>query len=398
MLMQSTLAFASLLLVSQTASETVAPEQARKLVERSLPFLREEGLDWPRQRRCVACHHVGFLVWSHNEAQRLQFKVDVGELKYWTEWAVRYARYEGTFYQLNEPTFAALAKRKVAEETIKKLKDVKLTYVTAEDFREELKRATSEETLAAHDDLILRMSAKPGQGGAGEDSNPKAGPGTVASELLLAGAGPLTATPAESAKALVGRLVVTQRPDGSWKHGGQFDALNRPAQESTEATTAWNALALIAYDVPSEDAARTRDKALAYLKNTKPGVSLDSAAVHVLLAHALKENGRRDALVKELRDLQNADGGWGWLKATKRSDAWATGEVLYALGSVGVAHTDPAVQRAWRMLAATQREGGDWFVGTADIRKGGAKKTTDPIFTYWGTAWAAIGIMKTLPK
>ena len=61
--------------------------------------------------------------------------------------------------------------------------------------------------------------------------------------------------------------------------------------------------------------------------------------------------------------------------------------------------TSPLITHdALSWLAKTQREDGDWFVGTADIRKGGAKKSTDPIFTYWGTAWAAIGIMKTLPK
>lgn len=417
MLIHPALTLLSLTLVAQPPESAAVPEkvtieQARKVVEKSLPFLREEGIQWPRRRQCMSCHHVGFMVWSLNEARGHKFKVDVDELKYWTDWAVRYARYDGTFYQLNDPTFAALAKAGVDDETVKKLKDVKQVFVTPEDFREELKRAVSGDSLAAHHELILKSSAKPGQGGKGEDQDGKGlvGPGTVASELLFAGAGPLTTKPDETSKGLIERLVVTQRKDGSWVHGGQFNALNRPAQESTEAVTGWNALALIAHDPsagasagasagPLSDAAiKTRDKAIAFLKNAKPGVSTDSLVVHALLAHALKENDRRDALIKDLRKQQNPDGGWGWLKATKKSDAWATGEALYALGAVGVPHTDPAVERGWAMLARTQREDGDWFVGTADIRKGGAKKSTDPIFSYWGTGWAAIGIMKTLPK
>lgn len=404
--MLSTLTFASLLFAQPAAQpaapapDPVTPEQAKKVVERSLPFLREEGIQWSRRRQCISCHHVGFMVWSLGEAQRHNLKVDAAELKYWTDWAVRYARYDGTFYQLGDPAIAALQKESVDDDTVAKLKNVKQVFVTLEDFRDELKKSIPGDALKPHHDLIVKTSAKPGQGGKGEDSDAKGlvGPGTVASELLLGGAAALSAAPGETSKALVERLVVTQRKDGSWIHGGQFNALNRPGPESTEAVTAWNALALIGYDAPSEAAAATRDRALTFLKKAKPGVSTDSIAVHALLAHALKDAERRDALVKDLRDQQNPDGGWSWLTATKKSDAWATGEVLYTLGTTGVAHTDPAVQRGWSWLAKTQREDGDWFVGTADIRKGGAKRSTDPIFTYWGTAWAAIGIMKTLPK
>src|SRR5262245_9606718 len=87
--------------------ESVSPEEARKVVERSLPFLREEGVRWIQRRQCHSCHHVGFMVWSLNEASRHGFTVDRDELKRWTGWAVDYATYKGTAYQMKDPALAA---------------------------------------------------------------------------------------------------------------------------------------------------------------------------------------------------------------------------------------------------------------------------------------------------
>jgi squalene-hopene/tetraprenyl-beta-curcumene cyclase len=386
-------------LAQPAASDTVTPAQARKVVERSLPFVREEGIQWIHRRQCHSCHHVGFMVWTLNEASQHGYTIDRQELKHWANWAVDYASYKGTIYQMKDPTFAALAKAGFPDDKLAKLKDIKQAFITTDAMRDELKIALPEELLNKHQDLIVKTATKNGVGGQGEDNVPTNGPGTVASELLFAGAPSLTAGPAEATKALVERLVKTQKKDGSWKHGGQFDAFKRSAKESTDAVTAWNALALIAYDAPTDAAAvKTRDQALAYLKDVKPGESTDSHVVQLLLAHALKNSERTNALLKELREQQLSDGSWAWLKGNKNGDAWATGEALYALGVVGTSHTDPSVQRAWSFLKKTQREDGDWLVSTANIRKAGAKKTTDPIFSYWGTAWAAIGIMKTLPK
>ena len=397
----SLIALLALTAVAQPAGEKNAtPEQAKKAVERSLPFLREDGVHWIRDKQCHSCHHVGFMVWSLNEANRRGFKVDMDELKASSEWAVQYASYNAVFYQIKDPTLNAVKKAGLADEKVNKLKDIKQVFATASEFRSYLTPALTKDVLAQHEDLIFKSAALPGQGGKGEDADPKGarGPGTVASELLLAGAPGLTKDKGEATKALIQRLVTTQQKDGSWKHGGQYDALNRPAQESTEVVTAWNALALIDYDDLPEPAAKTRAQALAYLKNSKTGVSTEWYVAQTLVAWSVKDTERAEALLKELRTQQLPDGGWSWLKANKQSDAWATGMALYALGRSGADNSDPAVTKAWSFLVKTQLDGGDWLVSTGPIRKGGAKKSTDPIFSYWGTGWAAIGIMQTLPK
>src|SRR5207237_1376408 len=62
--------------------------QVRKAVARSLPFLEKEGLAWMAQRKCIACHHGPFLLWSHNEARRRGFAVDAKKVAAWTDQAL----------------------------------------------------------------------------------------------------------------------------------------------------------------------------------------------------------------------------------------------------------------------------------------------------------------------
>lgn len=395
----------SLAALGQAAPKSIAPAQAKQVVERSLTGLQEDGVQWIRRRLCNSCHHVGFMVWSLNEAQRHGLAVNKGEVARWTDWALKYATYRGTSYQITDGTLAALKKANLAEDKLDLLKNLKQTFATEADFREELVRILPAGVLGQHKEVIFKTAVKLNQGGAGEDGpddknatvKHSNGPGTVAAELLLGGAPSLSPSATEATKLLVKRLIDTQRKDGSWKHGNQLEALNRPSQESVEVNTIWNVLALAAVGNPPE-AAETRARALAFLKATRPGVSTESHVVHALLAQRQGDAERAGVLLKELIAQQLPDGGWSWLKGNKQSDALTTGQMLYALGLMGRDNSDPSVQRAWSFLARTQRPDGDWLVPSGNLRKKGDKKSTDPIFSYWGTAWAAIGILQTLPK
>jgi hypothetical protein len=390
--------FTNIALAQAPADNAVTADQALKAVEKSLPFLREEGVQWIRRRQCHSCHHVGFMIWSLNEARRHGLKVDLEELKSSSAWAVQYATYDATFYRLPSATLETLQKEGLTKEEGEKLQNIKQTFARGSDFREELVGALTKESLAKHEEALFKSAAITGQGGKGEDDAHKNGPGTVASELLMAGAAALTGKETDAAKALVERLAVTQLKDGSWKPGGQYNAFNRSVQESTEVVTGWNTLALIGYDGPNENAAKTRAQALAFLQKAKDGQSTEWHVVQSLLARALKETDRAEAALKELRAMQRDDGGWGWLKTSKQSDAYATGAALYALGVFGANNSDPSVAKAWSFLVKTQLADGDWLVPSGSLRKGGEKKSTDPIFSYWGTGWAALGILKTLPN
>lgn len=69
------LSFASVV----TAADPLS-EQVQTAVDKSLPFLWEEGQNWIDKRGCVSCHQVPFMVWSLNAAAHRGFEVDATKL------------------------------------------------------------------------------------------------------------------------------------------------------------------------------------------------------------------------------------------------------------------------------------------------------------------------------
>ena len=68
--------------------------------------------------------------------------------------------------------------------------------------------------------------------------------------------------------------------------------------------------------------------------------------------------------------------------------------MLYALARDGFAPTDPAVTKARAFLMQTQRDDGSWAVkGTKENKKG----NIEPTSVFWGTCWATIGLLESLP-
>jgi hypothetical protein len=365
--------------------------EVRKAVERGLPFLKAEGLTWIRGNKCLSCHQAPLGIWGLNEAHRHGLFPDRDELVRWNQWALDFGVERAVFYALSDQTLAALAKADLPEDELAALRPIKQTFVTREDLRQELAKVLAAETLTRHEEAIFKSAAKPGQGdnGSGSDTPP--------AELILAGTPSLTGAPAEAANALAERLVITQEKDGSWKVGVQFHGQKRPVQESNEVNTQWNLLALTSLEAPSDQAARSRGRARAWLAGRKPGVSTESLVTHLLVAHQLKETERAGGLLKELLGQQHPDGGWGWQRRSDESDAFATGQVLYALGTLAKDGSDPSIQRAWTYLVKTQRADGTWLVPSAAVSNN-AKASKDRIYSYWGTGWAVIGLLRTLPE
>ncbi len=197
----------------------------------------------------------------------------------------------------------------------------------------------------------------------------------------------------------VDHVLKHQKPNASWDPPGQFNAQKRPAKERVEVATSWVMLSL-AYGKDEERTAQARDRALELLKTAQIGASTESLVLRVLIEHRFGDAGAAEARLAELLAQQNEDGGWNWLRDGKSSDAFGTGLVLYALGSVGVDSDSPAVRRARAYLLQTQREDGAWLVKSIGISNGNPAKIEerDGIYTYWGTAWATLGLVRTMPK
>jgi hypothetical protein len=193
-----------------------------------------------------------------------------------------------------------------------------------------------------------------------------------------------------------------QKPDGSWREGRQI-RIEGAQREADEVDTMWTLLAIKSMDrlgdTLSADTrkglASERDKGLAFLKAAKPGKRIDWLALRVLIAKEYETPELASQLLRELRAEQNADGGWGYVRGGE-SYAHTTGECLYCLGEMGFGESDPAVRKAWKHLVNTQLAAGCWQCRTRETfsTKPELVRATS---IHWGTAWATIGLLHTLP-
>jgi hypothetical protein len=208
--------------------------------------------------------------------------------------------------------------------------------------------------------------------------------------LGIGSARTLDDTTAEGLEKLLSAWIAGQEANGSWTLKNWEAPKKAPIYETDEVLTLWSLLALTAADktkLDKEAWTRSRDRALAWLKDAKPGDSTQALALRLLVRVKYGERisaPTDEPLVKELLARQNPDGGWSWSKAPK-SDALGTGQALYALMVAGVPSSDSAVQRAQSFLVKNQQKDGSWAVGGRNV-------------TYFGSAWAAIGLMRSLPE
>jgi squalene-hopene/tetraprenyl-beta-curcumene cyclase len=381
---------------------TPPPADVREAVGRSLPFLEKEGVAWMRGRQCASCHQVPWMLWSTNEARKRGFAVDADLLASRNEWAVNNALGRGTSYKLTDKSFAELKKAEMAEADLIKLQALKDKVFSIEtEFRQEVGKLLPAEEAAKHQETLLKAAAIPGLGNGGSVNN-------MYVALVQAGVYTETKAAEKTRKELVARLVKAQQQDGSWDALLRGDVppatpplgktQRRSLPEAQEATTLWTVIALAAVKDLPEDAVKAGIKAREYLKKSKPGVTIEPLLLRAMLAKVDGDEKGMKALVEDLLKLQQEDGGWSWLREGAPSDPYTTGEVLYGLSTLGRDRADPSVRKAIKYLLSTQKPDGSWFVDRNRISSTERKsKVGDEVHTYWGTAWAVVGLLKTLP-
>jgi Squalene-hopene cyclase N-terminal domain len=361
--------------------------EVRATIDRGLPFIAKIGSDWMDSHNCNSCHVVAFQVWSHKAAAARGFAVDANKLAEWTDWALADAHSDRYWFRLRPHDFEALRAAGVAEEILAKLKPLGAqNYLSEKLFLEALEKALGPEDFEKYKAQLVKRAALPNNGG---------GPDTLAQLLLGRNTAGEDKTTAASYEAVRKLLLEWQLPGGSWKADGQLPALRWDGEdEMNNATTMWSLLAINASPSTDETLARSRARALEYLRTTKPGKTLQTLALRAIVAHDFDEPSEAEQWRKELLSRQNADGGWSWWKENHESDAFATGQALYALGRIGRAGSDPAVNKAWHFLTSTQGEDGGWKVPQQAINTRERKLN---VYSFWGAAWATIGMLETLP-
>ena len=315
---------------------------ATDIVQRALPAVVDGAFEWMNDKDCLSCHRVSFSTWAINRSLQADFSLDTASVRTINGWTADWQK-------IANP-------RRRAE-------------------------SNEQETLVGDPDTVA--------------------------QILLGRVQRPTGQPAEPWVATYRQaLLAAQQPAGFWKAGGQLPLQKRPKRETNEVTTAWSLIALAdSSDGAADESVRASfDKAKQWLATAKDGKSTEWWATQAILqsldkfADSTDEAGAEQSVVEnseaKLLQLQNEDGGWGWL-ISDPSDALATGIALYALAKTGHSANDEAIERAIIFLADTQEEDGSWSVN--GTKSNSSDHVTDTA-SYWGICWVVIGLLEVMAE
>ena len=189
-------------------------------------------------------------------------------------------------------------------------------------------------------------------------------------------------------------LTKGQQSNGLWRPGGQLPKQKRPSKETTEVASMWIALALQTEDPKSPIAQKLVENTVKTVSQSSARKSVEWYALRALLAKSRMNKKQVSQTTSQLTKMQKDDGGWAWVDGDD-SDALATGIAIYALAKTGTKSDHKTIQGGVRFLLSTQTPLGNWKVhGT----KANARKRVQETSTYWGTTWAALGLIANLPQ
>src|SRR3954469_13623796 len=239
----------------------------RKAVSRSLPFLEKEGVAWMKDRHCMSCHHVPFLLWSHRSAQAQGFKVDSQKLAEWDEWTRKDSLANRLLFRLRTYDLGRPEAATLPQAVKDKLKPLILRpFQTEAEFLAELTPLLTEDEMKSHRATVLKISERT------LDMFDRVGGGLEAlGPLLIAsqGTASVLAQP-EFRDGVIDLMSQIQLADGSWTPGVQLTGMLWTLPTANQATTMWTTLALASYETLDPKRSASIEKALAYLRQQTP--------------------------------------------------------------------------------------------------------------------------------
>lgn len=378
----------------------VVPTDAavRAAVARSLPFLEKGGVAWMDERNCMSCHHVPFLLWSHRAAQAHGLAVDIKKLGEWENWTRKNSLSLRNSFRLPKTELEKIDAAILPNEIKEKLKPIVDQAVPTEaDFLAKLSPLLTAEELKTHQALLVKTATLPlyavDRSGGGLD---------VLGQLLVGGHREQgDVANAEFRNGLTDLINRMQLPDGSWTPGNQFATMRRwPLDAANQATSMWATLALAQYDAADKKRSEQIERAVAYVRQQpEQSDNHEWLATRLLFEEQFGTAGDVAKLRQQLLERRNADGGWGWSKDGP-SDPFTTGLAIYVLAKVRGGDDSAVFRDARKYLLSVQQPDGSWLTPSKNITKTTVPErllARDEIYHYWGTAWAALGLLETLP-
>jgi ankyrin repeat protein len=216
-------------------------------------------------------------------------------------------------------------------------------------------------------DLVTAIEALEGSGEEQKLERVRIGGFTDTQAYALFGLGMAKVAPNAGIDAAVALIAGAQHRDGTWRNAV---ASRAPIEEGVIGRSVMTARALQTYGLPARKVefdgrlARLRD----WLMEAQPVTNDDFA----MLAVGLKWMGANPARVEQagraLLARQRQDGGWSQ-NGNLESDAFATGESLWALREAGIlAAQADAYRSGVDFLLKTQAEDGSWYVRSRAVK------------------------------
>lgn len=382
-----------------SSAEITADEGAvREAVGRSLPFLEKAGVAWMEERSCMSCHHVPFLIWTHHAAQAKGFNVDPQKLTDWEAWSIKESLEQRNLYRLQNYELGKIDVATLPTTVREKLKPlIETPFKSLDEFHKELTALVTKEELKLYEPVIIKTAERtinaPDRTGGGLD---------VLGQLLLAGYGSTSELQKpEFRDGVISLMEQLQQPDGFWVPGNQLLTMRQWSQPvANQSTTMWAAIALAEYKALGQVNHVAVEKAVAWQRAQPPAAeNFEWLATRLLFEKQFGSAKDVETFRHALIASRNPDGGWGWQKGVT-SDAFTTGLVVYVLAKACTGDADAEIQSACRFLLTSQQPDGSWHTPSKNI-----SDTTDPerlkardeIYHYWGTAWATIGLLESIP-
>ena len=186
------------------------------------------------------------------------------------------------------------------------------------------------------------------------------------------------------------------KPAGNWRALGQFETQIRGAEETDDVASLWALAALATLEPLDTETEARRERALRWMRQAEPGASSEWHIARLVVASRQRDESQRSGLLERVLSAQNADGGWGWLVGGP-SNPFSTGQAIYALALVDDERARPARQRGVAYLLERQQPDGTWAT-PSKLTSTAPSDGKDYIYRYWGTAWASIGLSRSLEK